>query len=57
MAKITESKRDRVKDILCNWLVETYGFADRQDVYEDVCDVADLIFDTLGISPASQDRP
>ena len=53
---MAETKRDRVKDILCSYLVENADM-NIDDAYEGACDLADEIFESLVVSAVEQDRP
>ena len=51
------SKRDRVKDAIRGHLAEYYRAAECRIDIDLVCDIADSVFDALGISERAQDRP
>ncbi len=55
-AKETNSLRDKVKDALKGYLEKELSFElEGLDLNEEACEIADAIFDTLGISEADQD--
>ncbi len=51
-----ETKRDSVKDII-RAAFEEWSTMDGHKAYELACDLADKIFDALGLSPKEQDEP
>jgi hypothetical protein len=49
-----ETVRDKVKDTVCLHLQEVTGL-DRQEVYEEACDLTDSIMEALGFTEEMQD--
>ena len=51
------SKRDNVKDAIRGTLAEYYNTAEIEIDADLVADIADAVFDALGISEIEQDKP
>ncbi|MBU2685822.1 MAG: hypothetical protein KKF27_21485 [Gammaproteobacteria bacterium] len=51
---MSETIRDRLKDVICRHLVEEQGFG-MDDAYETACELADEIFLEFEVEPVEQD--
>lgn len=50
------SLREEVKDAICAYLEKEYH-EERSAVYEEACDLSDVVFNVLGIPDIVQDAP